>query len=125
MASIVALALLSAPEARAEPSSIVQAEVGSLLASIERSGCEFYRNGRWHDAQAAQGHLRDKFRYLSAIDLIDSTEDFIERAATNSSFSGQPYEVRCQGAPTVTSNKWLRDELARLRSHNPAALPPS
>jgi len=46
--------------------------------------------------------------------LINSNEDFIGKAATASSFSGQPYEVRCNGGATLTSNQWLRNELARF-----------
>ena len=110
------LGLLSAPVARAEPPASVPIEVNFLLGYIEGSGCEFYRNGTWYDSKAAQVHLRDKFKWLMARNLINTTEDFIERAATKSSISGEPYQVRCYGAP-VTSNQWLRDELARLRTY--------
>ena len=46
-ANVVALvlALGVAPGAHAEPSPVTQLEVNALLASIERSGCGFYRNG--------------------------------------------------------------------------------
>jgi hypothetical protein len=64
----------------------------------------------------AQAHLRDKYKYLTARNLINTTEDFIDKAATESSISGQPYEVRCKGGATVRSNQWLRDELARFRT---------
>jgi hypothetical protein len=87
-----------------------------LLGYIEGSGCEFYRNGTWHDSKTAQAHLRDKYKYLVARNLINTTEDFIELAATESSFSSQPYEVRCNRGATVTTNQWLRDELARFRT---------
>jgi hypothetical protein len=55
-------------------------------------------------------------RYLVARDPIQTAEQFIDQAATESSLSGQPYQVRCQGGPPMTSQRWLRDELARLRS---------
>jgi hypothetical protein len=102
--------------AQAAPPRSVQAEVNSLLASIESSGCSFYRNGSWHDARVAAAHVRDKYEYLIAHDLIVTTEDFIERAATKSSLSGQPYEIRCGDDAGVPSNQWLRDKLARLRA---------
>jgi hypothetical protein len=86
-----------------------------LLASIESSGCLFYRNGSGHDARVAAAHVRDKYDYLIARDLIVTTEDFIERAATKSSLSGQPYEIRCGDDAAVPSNQLLRDKLARLR----------
>jgi Family of unknown function (DUF5329) len=117
MGSVVMLGLLLAPVARAEPATKVQTEVNFLLGFVEGSGCEFYRNGTWHDSKAAQEHLRDKYKYLVASNLINTAEEFIERAATESSFSGQPYEVRCKGGATMTSNQWLRKELARIRTH--------
>lgn len=116
MASALMLGLLLVPIARAEPSASVQMEVNFLLGYIEGSGCEFYRNGTWHDSKTAQAHLRDKYKNLITRNLINTTEDFIELAGTESSISGQPYEVRCNGGATVTSNQWLRDELARFRT---------
>lgn len=116
MASALMLGLLLAPIARAEPPASVQMEVNFLLGYIEGSGCEFYRNGTWHDSKTAQAHLRDKYKNLITRNLINTTEDFIELAGTESSISGQPYEVRCNGGATVTSNQWLRDELARFRT---------
>jgi hypothetical protein len=112
---VLMLGLLVVPVARAEPRTNVQLEVNFLLGYIEGSGCEFYRNGTWYDGKSAQTHLRDKYKYLVANNLINTTEDFIERAATQSSFSGKPYEVRCNGGAPVTSSQWLRDELARFR----------
>ncbi len=109
------LGLMSIPLAHAQPPTSVQIEVNFLLGFVEGSGCEFYRNGTWHDSKAAQAHLRDKYNYLAASNLVNSTELFIERAATESSLSGQAYEVRCKGGATMTSNKWLHDELARFR----------
>ena len=115
--AILVLGLLLAPLAYAEPPTNVQIEVNFLLGYIEGSGCDFYRNGSRYDSQAAQVHLRDKYKYLVARNLMNSTEDFIERAATESSFTGQPYEVKCNGGATITSNQWLREELVRLRSY--------
>lgn len=113
---LMLLGLLSLPAARAEPPVNVQIEVNFLLGYVEGSGCAFYRNGTWHDARTAQAHLRDKYNYLAARNLITTTEDFIDRAATESSLSGRPYAVRCNGGAMVTSSQWLRDELARYRS---------
>jgi hypothetical protein len=111
------LGLLSAPAARAAPPASVQIEVNFLLGYLEGSRCEFYRNGTWHDSKAAQAHLRDKYKYLVANNRVNTTEQFIERAASESSITGQPYQVRCNGGATATSSQWLRDELARLRTY--------
>ncbi|TAK91873.1 MAG: hypothetical protein EPO06_04025 [Burkholderiaceae bacterium] len=116
LGSLLMLVLLWVPLARAEPPTSVQVEVNFLLGYIEGSGCEFYRNGTWHDSKTAQMHLRDKYKYLVASNLINTTEDFIERAATKSSVSGQAYWVRCNGGEAMTSKQWLHDELARFRT---------
>ncbi|WP_372528719.1 DUF5329 family protein, partial [Piscinibacter sp.] len=87
------LGVLLASVARAEPPTSVQIEVNYLLGYIEGSGCEFYRNGTWYNSQMAQSHLRDKYKFLVARNLVNTTEQFIERAATDSSLSGEPYQV--------------------------------
>ena len=110
------LGVLLASVASAEPPTSVQIEVNYLLGYIEGSGCEFYRNGTWYDSQRAQSHLRDKYKALVARNLVNTTEQFIERAATESSLSGEPYQVRCNGGAPVTTNRWMRDKLAHFRT---------
>jgi hypothetical protein len=105
--------------ASAAPPAIAQTEINYLLGFIESSGCEFYRNGSWYDSKRAQAHLRDKYEVLAAADQISTAEDFIEKAATKSSLSGRPYQVRCGGGEAVTSNQWLRDVLTRYRADGP------
>jgi hypothetical protein len=112
---ILGLALL--PIARAAPPAIAQAEINYLLGFVESSGCDFYRNGSWYDSKRAQAHLRYKYEMLAAHDRINTAEDFIEKAATKSSLSGRPYQVRCSGGEVLTSNQWLRDALARYRTY--------
>ncbi len=110
------LGVLLASVARAEPPTSVQIEVNYLLGYIEGSGCDFYRNGTWYNSQMAQSHLRDKYKFLVARNLVNTTEQFIERAATDSSLSGEPYQVRCNGSTPVTSKNWMRDKLAHFRT---------
>jgi len=111
---IVAVGIL--PGARAAPPAIAQAEINYLLGFIESSGCEFYRNGSWYDSKKAQVHLRYKYEALAASARIDTAEDFIDKAATKSSLSGQSYEVRCGGSTPETTSEWLRRELTRYRA---------
>jgi hypothetical protein len=118
--SIVLLELFATPIAGAETPKSVQGEVEFLLDYVATSGCQFYRNGSWHDPKSAQAHLRSKYQYLAVRSQINSTEDFIEKAATQSSFSGQPYQVGCAGEKITFSNQWLRSVLVRFRaSHVP------
>jgi len=114
-AVLALLALFGVAAVRAAPATSMPMEVNFLLGYIEGSGCDFQRNGNWHTAHAAQVHLRDKYNYLVARNRLDTAEQFIEKAATESSLTGRPYMVRCNGGPTITSRQWLGDELLRLR----------
>jgi len=96
--------------------SIADEEIGHLLDYVERSGCRVYRNGTWHSASDARAHLEKKYRFLLNRGSIDRTEDFIDRVATASSVSGNPYQVKCEGREMVSSAEWLTAELQRLRS---------
>ena len=109
------LGLSLIPAVRGEPPETAQNEINYLLGYIGGSACEFYRNGTWYDATRAQAHLRDKYDYLVKKDRINTAEDFIEKAATESSLSGRPYQVRCSGGGAVPTNEWLREVLARYR----------
>jgi len=103
----------AAVDAAAQPSAGAVQEIDHMLSYVAGSGCGFFRNGSWYDAQRALDHLRTKYDYLRS--GITSSEEFIERAATKSSLSGQPYLVRCGAGTPVASGTWLMDELARYR----------
>jgi Family of unknown function (DUF5329) len=111
--SVASIACAAAPRAQ------TAAEVEHLLAYLLASGCQFHRNGEWHDAAAAAQHLRDKYEAMLQRDLITSTESFIERGASRSSMSGQPYLVRCAQAATLPSGDWFSAELRRYRQSAP------
>ena len=96
-------------------------EIGHLLDFVAQSGCQFNRNGSWHDSRAARDHLQEKYDYLQRRNLVPDTRAFIERAASQSSFSGKPYQVRCGTDQPITSAQWLNAELARYRAAHPAA----
>lgn len=114
--ALLVAALTGLPVAHADAPVKVQNEVSFLLGYITGSGCEFYRNGDWYNARKAVSHMRDKYRYLNDRSLINTTEQFIERAATESSFSGKPYQIRCNGGAAVASHQWLSEKLAELRA---------
>jgi hypothetical protein len=116
LALAVGLGLVGPPAARAEPPAIMQQEINYLLRHIGESGCEFKRNGTWSDAKTAEAHVRGKYDFLVKLDRIDTTKDFIDKAATESSLSGQPYEIRCGADLPMPSSLWLSNELARYRT---------
>lgn len=99
------------------PSTATTREIEQLFTALESSHCEFNRNGSWHDAKKASAHLRRKYDYLLKRNLVGSTETFIERAASQSSFSGKPYTVRCGGHAPVSSKSWFLEKLAKLRQN--------
>ncbi len=90
------------------------AEIDHLLVFLAGSGCEFYRNGTWYPPAAARAHLETKYEYFAKRDLIRTAEDFIRLAATESSMSHKPYQVRC-GGEEQTSAVWFGTELQRFR----------
>jgi hypothetical protein len=92
-----------------------QAEIDHLFDYISHSSCQFNRNGSWHDMVAAKAHVNTKYEYLKERGKIDSTESFIENAASRSSFSGKDYLVQCGASQPVPSATWLKSELARYR----------
>jgi hypothetical protein len=54
-----------------------------------------------------------KYDYLSDRNEIITVKDFIEKAASVSSFSGSPYQVKCPGGAPMLSRAWLNEALAR------------
>lgn len=117
------LMLILASAARAGPPAMAEAEINHLLGFVGSSGCEFHRNGSWYDSKRAEAHLRSKYQWLAAHDQINTAEEFIEKAATRSSLSGQPYEVRCAGSEAVMANRWLHDELTHYRTRSRSGAP--
>jgi hypothetical protein len=108
---LLASAAIGAPLAPA-----VQTEIDALLERLETSGCEFNRDGTWYPGPEAKPHLQRKLRYLEDRGMVQTAEQFIERAASGSSMSGQPYLVRCGTGAPVQSGAWLRSQLQTMRS---------
>jgi hypothetical protein len=90
----------------------MDAEIDYLIAQVADSDCTFIRNGREHDAEAASGHLRMKRERGKR--HYDTTEEFLERIASKSSWSGKEYRIRC-GETTLTTKDWFSVKLAEYR----------
>ena len=114
-AGVLATTCLGADAAPAAPA--VRAEIEALMSKMSASGCQFERNGSWHEAADARTHLLRKLDYIEKQrETLASTEQFIELAASKSSFSGKPYRVKCGSAEAVPSRDWLNRELKALRA---------
>ena len=111
--------------AQAAPPPVAQAEIKYLLSTVASSECEFFRNGSWYDPKFAADHLSTKFKFLLAKNLVQTAEDFIDKAATRSSMSGQAYAIRCKGTTPVPTSQWLLILLARYRESQADGLKPN
>ncbi|MCC8441336.1 YfeK family protein [Xanthomonas cannabis] len=115
-ARFLLIALLLGTSASAQDvSPATPREVDELFKVLAQSNCEFSRNGSWYAAPKAIEHLQRKYAYLQKKGLVTSTESFIELAATKSSMSGTPYQVRCGSAAPVSSQSWFTGKLRELR----------
>ena len=111
---LTVLALFVSFSASAEVSANTKQEITYLFTHLKSSGCEFNRNGSWYKADAAAAHLNQKYEYLLGKGYISTTEDFIARAATESSMSHKAYRVKC-GSTETKSATWFKEALSKYR----------
>jgi hypothetical protein len=102
-----------------QPAPAARQEIAHLIGYLKDSGCQFNRNGTWYSPVEAADHLDQKYRYLLKKGLVASAEDFIGRAASESSMSGKAYQVKCGSNAAVQSGPWLKAELAKFRGRKP------
>jgi hypothetical protein len=105
-------------------SPAARAEIDKLLSRLEVSACEFDRNGNWYKATEAKNHLLNKLKYLEDRGMVQSSEQFIELAASTSNVSGQAYQVKCADGASAPSRSWLLSQLQLLRSATSAVRVP-
>lgn len=91
-------------------------EVQFLLEFVSGSGCIFIRNGSEKNAADAADHLR--LKYSRGKRYVDSADQFIDRLASESSWTGKKYTVNCDGRVSE-SGVWLHRALAELRGSEP------
>jgi hypothetical protein len=116
--------IFAAPGNAASLSPAARAEIDALLSRLEASSCTFNRNGTWYPATEAKSHLLRKLKYLEDRGAVQSAEQFIERGASSSSTTGQPYLVKCGSGAPVQSGAWLQAQLQVVRSSGRAKSAP-
>jgi len=94
-------------------------EVEHLLNFVANTSCLINRNGSLHAGPDALSHIKKKYAYFR--DDISTTEEFIERSASKSTFSGNTYTVQCGDNKTTTTQHWLITELAAYRKDQRSA----
>ena len=114
--TFVLLLFLAKPLWAETTDTTARLEINSLLDRLQSSGCQFNRNGTWYAASEAKAHLLGKLEYLEKRGSLQSTEQFINMAASKSSVSGKPYQVMCGNTAPVESKLWLTEELQAVRS---------
>ena len=90
-------------------------EINHLLEFIAQSDCIYIRNGKEYSALEARDHIAGK--YESVKWRIKTSETFISKIASRSSFSGKQYMIRCK-EEEQTTEQWLSRELGNYRSRH-------
>jgi uncharacterized protein DUF5329 len=116
--------LVAAICAAAPLSPAARTEIDALMTQLETSGCRVNRNGTWYPAADTRSHLTTKLDYLERRGQVENAEQFIERAASGSSMSGEPYLIQCGDTPPVESATWFSRELQAIRATARTGKPP-
>ena len=109
----LSLVLIAGSIATTHADSDADTEIRALIQAVAESECEFNRNGSLYSAETAAEHL--ELKYSRGKRYADSAEAFIERLASTSSWSGEPYQMICDGE-TQPAGDWLTSTLTTIRS---------
>lgn len=108
--SLMLLALLLSASLFAD--DMMESEIDYILDSVAASDCVFIRNGKEHDPESARDHLSLKRR--KGRKYYSNAEEFIDRLASSSSWSGKPYHIRC-GDEESLAKDWFTTVLEHYR----------
>jgi hypothetical protein len=87
-------------------------KIEALIAHVEGlQDAVFIRNGEEADAKKAAEFLRRKWVTVSG---VNTAKDFINKVASISSHSGEPYMIRFKDGKEVKSGEYLSAELEKL-----------
>jgi len=113
-ATALALSVCSAALRAADLLSAQEEQIEALIGAVERlTDAAFIRNGRCYDAATAAEFLRRKWRQSEA--NVGSADDFIEKVASFSSTTSQPYLIGFSDGRQTPCSSFLRTELNNLR----------
>ena len=101
--------------ALAKMSAEEDADIQYLFDFVAASGCTFIRNGSDNNSEAAADHLR--LKYVRGKRHVNSAEEFIDRLASESSWTGKKYTVNCSGE-VRESGIWLHKALSEYREQD-------
>jgi hypothetical protein len=98
----------TAPAAERQTIEALIRHVGSL------KDAQFIRNGSSYSAAAAATFLRRKWQ--ANVSSVNSARDFVEKVASFSGTSGEPYRIRFKDGREIPSKDYLLAELKLLEN---------
>jgi hypothetical protein len=88
-------------------------KIERLIELVRNSAdVRFIRNGTEHTPQEAADHLRAKWQAAGRIATVD---EFIEKVASKSSLSGEPYQIRRADGSLMPAGDYLREQLREMK----------
>ena len=110
------LLLAASASLRAETAPPAEkAKIEALIAHIEGlPGATFVRNGSDYNAATAAKFLRGKWKANDK--EIKTASDFIAKAATLSSTTGKPYQIRLKDGTVTPCADYLTAQLKKLEA---------
>ena len=108
------LVICALSPAHADVGTSLDTEIGHLLGFVQNSTCKIIRNGTAYTGRRAVSHIQRKYDYFR--NDIDTTEQFIELSASQSTISGKDYTVSCGDAAPIHTRTWLLEELQKYRA---------
>ena len=114
LALILAIGLFCTLQTHAFGSEATEHEqIDYLLDVIGSSDLVFIRNGSVFSGLEAKAHLQRKMYFSS--DSIQTTDDFINYIASESSTTGIIYYIRFPDGTQIEAGSWLRNKLAEKK----------
>jgi hypothetical protein len=101
-------------DARKQPQQLERAKILYLVHQLRLSNRRFERNRAVYAGSRAASHMLMKYNAVK--NRIHSAQEFIDRIATRSSSSGQPYYILDERGNKYPSREVLTEELHRLES---------
>jgi Family of unknown function (DUF5329) len=112
---LAAAVAMLATTSKAAPPPHEQNRIERLIHFVEtQKDMKFIRNGTEYTCAEAAKFLRGKLESMGG--EVTTAREFIERIATKSSMSGQPYHVKFADGKLIPAAQFLSDELKRMEA---------
>ena len=115
------LILLTSLAAFGKGTELDSKKIDFLIKQVRESGGTFIRNGEKHPPKKAAEHLQMKYEramnmffFFGPKTQITAT-DFIEKIASSSSTSGEPYLIQLKGKEPIPTKGWLYEKLKEYK----------